>query len=293
MEEVDKSAISWLHGLQEYFVFQGDTKSGSYVDFLLKLLYANDPMITLTGNADVLEFVSQIRKFTENNIFFCFHKYYREGRDPQALQDAFSRGQVQSKIWLVNELHKIQPNYKNVLILAGWYGQILRYFKEIKFGNVRIVDQDREACLISDSIFNVTLIENYRVKAIAGDINNLNLDSCGKQKKTKGYVFDIENFKNPEQKIYSETFLPDLIINTSSEHMDDKWFTDIRYRKFENTPIVAIQSNNLFELEEHVNCVHSIDHMKKKYPMSEIYYEGELQLKGYKRVMLIGVPAWI
>jgi hypothetical protein len=30
--------------------------------------------------------------------------------------------------------------------------------------------------------------------------------------------------------------------------------------------------------------------MKKKFPMREIYYEGELQLKGYKRVMLIGKP---
>ena len=30
--------------------------------------------------------------------------------------------------------------------------------------------------------------------------------------------------------------------------------------------------------------------MKKIFPMEEVLYEGELQLKGYKRVMLIGRP---
>jgi hypothetical protein len=51
---------------------------------------------------------------------------------------------------------------------------------------------------------------------------------------------------------------------------------------------VAIQSNNLFDIPEHVNCVHSVDHMMKKFPMREVLFAGELQLKGYKRVMLIG-----
>ncbi len=283
MEEVDKSAISWLHGLQEFFVFQGDIKSSNFVDFILKLLYANNPMITLTDKADILEFVSQIRKFTENNVFTAFHKYYREEYDPKALQDAFSRGQVQSKIWLVTELEKINTNFKNVLILAGWYGQLLHYFKEIKFGKARIIDLDEAACLISDDIFNLSFIENYRVKAVQADVNELVLNR-------KGYELNVRNFKNNDQKVFTESFYPDLIVNTSAEHMDQKWFDNIRFKEFENPPLVVIQSNNLFDLEEHVNCVHSIDHMKKKYPMKEILFEGELQLKGYKRVMLIGKP---
>ena len=281
MEEVNKSAISWLHGLQEYFKFQEDEISSNYVDFILKLLYANNPMITLTEEADIVEFISLLRKFAHNNVFNAFHKYYREEHNSQHLQDAFSRGQVQSKIWLVTELSKIQKHYTNILVLAGWYGQLINYFKDITFDNARIIDKDREACLISDSIFNISLMENYKVKAVASDINELILHS-------KGYKFQIEHFKNPDRQIYEEMFLPDLIINTSSEHMDETWFEKIRYKRFETQPIVAIQSNNLFDIEEHVNCVHSIDHMKKKYPMKEILYEGELQLTGYKRVMLIG-----
>ena len=87
-----------------------------------------------------------------------------------------------------------------------------------------------------------------------------------------------------------EKFTPDLIINTSTEHMTEEWYHQIRFKEMESNPIVAIQSNNMFDGEGHVNCVHSIDHMKKKFPMKEILFEGELQLKGYKRVMLIGRP---
>ena len=54
--------------------------------------------------------------------------------------------------------------------------------------------------------------------------------------------------------------------------------------------MIAIQSNNMFDGDGHINCVHSVDHMKKKFPMKEVLYEGELQLKGYKRVMIIGRP---
>ena len=153
----------------------------------------------------------------------------------------------------------------------------------MKFGKVRVVDMDREACLVSDDIFNLHFIENYRVKSICADINDLIIHKSG-------YMLNVENFKNTEAKIFSENFMPDLIVNTSAEHMDEKWYEAIRFKEFENKPIVVIQSNNLFDVEEHINCVHSIDHMKKKYPMSEVLYEGELQLKGYKRVMLIGLP---
>jgi hypothetical protein len=112
-------------------------------------------------------------------------------------------------------------------------------------------------------------------------INNLVLHK-------NGYEWDVENFK--ENTKYSEKFLPNLIINTSAEHMTEEWYNQIRFKEMESNPIVAIQSNNLFDIPEHINCVHSIDHMKKKFPMREILFEGELQLKGYKRVMLIGRP---
>jgi len=103
-----------------------------------------------------------------------------------------------------------------------------------------------------------------------------------------GYEWPVTNFK--ENTEYVEKFVPDLIINTSAEHMSEDWFHQIRFKELESNPIVAIHSNNMFDGEGHINCVHSVNHMKKKFPMNEILFEGELQLKGYKRVMLIGRP---
>jgi len=281
--ENNLGSISWLHGLQDYFEFVKDDESKKYIDFILKLSYADSPTIKIDDSASMAEFVYTLRKFSSSNILDIFYKYYRYENDTTSLTDAFSRGQVLSKIWLVTELSKIKKDFKNILLVAGWYGQLIKYFDEINYQQIRIVDLDRQACLVSDDIFNLNLLENYKVKAVNQDINSVVLNK-------NGYEFLIENFKNTEAKSFNQKFLPDLIINTSAEHMLDDWYNSIRFKGLESDPIIVIQSNNLFDIEEHINCVHSIDHMKKKFPMKEILYEGELQLSGYKRVMLIGRP---
>ena len=53
---------------------------------------------------------------------------------------------------------------------------------------------------------------------------------------------------------------------------------------------ICFAIDNLFKVEKNINEVHSIEEMKIKFPMKEILYEGELQLKGYKRFMIIGRP---
>ena len=65
--------------------------------------------------------------------------------------------------------------------------------------------------------------------------------------------------------------------------MNEEWFYKIK-----TNSVIAIQSNNLFDIPEHINCVTSIDSMKKKFKLKEIFYEGEKDLWGYKRFMLIG-----
>lgn len=223
-------------------------------------------------------------EFPSDKFFRGINSCIKNGYlDQDVINDAFSRSQIKSKFWLIKELEKIQKHYVNVLVLAGWFGQTKSiYEKFCTYQKMRILDLDRNACEVSDYVFNLSNLENHKVKSISADINNLVLHK-------NGYEWTVENFKEPE-KNYSEKFLPNLIINTSAEHMTEEWFHQIRFKQLESNPIVAIQSNNMFGIDEHVNCVHSIDHMKKKFPMKEVLYEGELQLKGYKRVMLIGRP---
>ena len=79
--------------------------------------------------------------------------------------------------------------------------------------------------------------------------------------------------------------MPDTIINTSCEHIEKftEWFNAIPRDK-----LVVLQSNNYFEIDDHINCVKNITEFKQQAPLSNIIYEGELELEKYTRFMLIG-----
>jgi hypothetical protein len=308
MSESLTSPVEWLYGLEDYFNFSNNTEATEFLHDFVSTYYSDEPWAILKKlvikshsldktlfskhlncyiNAvnkqyDMVELASCLRDYSKEKILNAIHMYERNGGNITVLNDAMSRSQIKSKIWLIEELAKINTNYDSVLIMAGWFGQLKTvYDKRLTYAKMRIAELDRTACETSDYIFNLSNLENYKVKAVNVNINELTLHK-------NGYEWDVENFK--ENTKYSEKFLPDLIINTSAEHMTTEWFDQIRFKQLESDPIVAIQSNNFFDIADHVNCVHSIDHMKKKFPMREILYEGELQLKGYKRVMLIGKP---
>jgi hypothetical protein len=316
MSEKQTSTIEWLYGLEDYFDFSNNKEAADYIRNIVTIFYADNPnaalkklcvnafestddldqfskiinlyFTALDKNFTLLELASNARiLFNKEKIFNAIHMYSRQNTDSEILNDALSRSQIKSKIWLIDELENVRqrlndPVYKQVVVMAGWFGQLKSiYDKKLTYRKMRVVELDKQACEVSDYIFNLSELENYKVKAVNANINNLTLHK-------NGYEWDVENFREGTK--YSEKFLPDLIINTSAEHMTEEWYNQIRFKNLDSNPIVAIQSNNLFDIPEHINCVHSVDHMKKKFPMKEILFEGELQLKGYKRVMLIGRP---
>ena len=313
MSEKQTSPIEWLYGLEDYFNFSNNTEATEFLHDFVSTYYSEEPWAILKKlvlkshsldktlfskhlncyiNAinkqyNMVELASCLRDYSKEKILNSIHMYERNDGDISVLNDAMSRSQMKSKIWLVEELENVrqkldEPVYKHVLVMAGWFGQIKSiYDKKLTYRKMRIAEMDKSACETSDYIFNLSELENYKVKSVNANINELTLHK-------NGYEWDVENFKDGTK--YSEKFLPDLIINTSAEHMTEEWFHQIRFKELESKPIVAVQSNNLFDIPEHINCVHSVDHMKKKFPMKEILFEGELQLKGYKRVMLIGRP---
>ena len=319
--ESQRTPMNWLHGLEDYFRFTGSLESAKYVRNFLSLQYGEDPYgplkrllkIAHAANLNEDDYSIVVHAIVENfkhiingnfdsmklhnfmhaakliipdeeliYIMFLFFKHHSGEEDLDAISDAFSRSQIKSKIWLAEELHNLNIKPNNILIMAGWYGQLRLVLEHVMtYDKMRVLEIDRKSCEISDSVFNLNRIDDYRVKSVNADINNL-----GAYK--NGYEWEIENFNTGVK--YTEKFLPDLVINTSSEHMTTDWFFTLKFKEMESAPVVAIQSNNLFDIPEHINCVHSIGHMKKIFPMREILYEGELQLQGYKRVMLIGRP---
>ena len=264
-------------GLEEYLKFKNNDEQISFLRDFVRILDSDD------RETAILEYcIKHLGKQDTQDKIFRSIADYKKKVNGAAIYDLMSRSQIKSKIWLIEQLAKIKQGYPNVLLLAGWFGQIKTiYDQRLTYSKMRIVELDRSACETSDYIFNSANLENHKVKAVCADVNQLTLHK-------NGYEWPVENFK--ESTSYTEKFLPDLIINTSAEHMTEEWFHQLRFKQLESDPIVAIQSNNLFDLAEHVNCVHSVDHMQKKFPMREVLFAGELQLKGYKRVMLIGRP---
>lgn len=306
--EKSTNSLSWMHGLEEYFTFKGEAEISKYCADFIKVMYSENKGSSLrnalvnnitdynkdsvfnavnffahTANSEENMRLDEICSalvllFPDNAMLQSVKKFYRESS--LDLRDAFSRGQVQSKIWLSTELAKLNLDSKNILILAGWFGQLVNYIQS-DYEKIRIVDQDRDACVQSDYVFNLNRLTSYKVKSSACKIEDITVQKTG-------FMLPIEDFKKAKR--FEEKFLPDLIINTSAEHMTDDWFNQIRFKELESNPVVIIQSNNLFDIPEHINCVHSTDHMEKKFPMAEILYSGEIQLQGYKRFMLIGRP---
>jgi hypothetical protein len=283
MSEQNTNLREVFFGLEEYLKFCGNEEDVYLTNEIGKAFEAEDIQSALLSI--YVRIIS--KRNPSDKIFRGINNYLKDENDPAIIQDAMSRSQMKSKIWLVDELAKIKDTlpsgcFYNILILAGWFGQLRSiYDKKLTYRKMRFLDIDREACQTSDYIFNLSDLENYKVKAVCADVNKLTLYK-------NGYEWNVENFKDGSS--YSEKFLPNLIINTSAEHMTEEWLHQIRFKELASNPIVAIQSNNMFDGDGHINCVHSVDHMKKKFPMKEVLYEGELQLKGYKRVMIIGRP---
>jgi hypothetical protein len=277
MTESVTSVREVFFGLEEYLKFKNNQVQIAFLRDFVKILDSDD------REQAILEYcVKHLNEQDSTDKIFRSIADYKKKVNDTAIYDLMSRSQMRSKIWLVEQLALINSNYTNVAVMAGWFGQIKTiYDKRLTYSKMRVVELDRKACETSDYVFNISNLEDYKVKAVCADINGLTLHK-------NGYEWSVENFRDGTE--YSEKFLPDLIINTSAEHMTEEWFHQLRFKQLDSDPIVAIQSNNLFDIPEHINCVHSVDHIKKKFPMREVLFAGELQLKGYKRVMLIGRP---
>ncbi len=202
----------------------------------------------------------------------------RYGGDVININDHFSRGQVQSKLWMLNELEKIveEKEMGNVLMYGGWYNTFAYFlFERFNIKQLYSLDMDPECWEIADN-FNAKQCykEAWRFKAATVDVNKL-------EWKDRTVKFDVPR---PNMSATSITFKPNIVINTSCEHMTDDWFKNLP----EGTP-VCLQTNDYFENDQHTNCVKDLEEAKKKYKFTDLAYAGELKTFLYKRFTLIGI----
>ena len=193
------------------------------------------------------------------------------------LSDALSWGQLKSKRWLVTELESLDISLGTIFLCAGWYATLaaMLFQSKCNIDKIRSFDIDESCLQIADTINRNQVKEDWKFKSITQDIMDIDYN------KHKWQIWSNTN----NRMSYPITDMPDTIINTSCEHIEnfDEW-----YAKIPSGKLVILQSNNFFEVDEHVNCVNDINEFKRMSPMNTVLYSGELQLPKYYRFMLIG-----
>ena len=76
---------------------------------------------------------------------------------------------------------------------------------------------------------------------------------------------------------------PDIVINTSCEHMNTHWFETA-----DSTQLIAMQTNDSEGYMGHINTRKTIEEMFTMYPMRNRLYAGIMKTPAYTRFMQIG-----
>ena len=175
-------------------------------------------------------------------------------------RDAFSNGQIDSKLWLCRELERLNWSSNLTHIYAGWYGItafLLLSRENFKVDRIESYDIDPSCQPLADMINENWVFKEWQFKAFTYDCN---------------LPFDRN---------------PDLIINTSTEHFNNlDWF--------DNIPVgtrVILQGNNMPH-DTHIVHSKNLEDFKNHYKISEIDYEGSLDFNypswNFTRFMIIG-----
>jgi len=188
--------------------------------------------------------------------------------------DSFSENQFASKRALINVVDElcILDKESTVVIWGSWYGSILIPSLTDKVKKIVCIDLDPIPLQLSK---NRLFSEYVNVEYICDDVFNRCL------------------------KTYVET---NLIINTSCEHMlpmkEWKWFGPGAIKedgvpgkdpKISSDCYFVFQSNNMFGIEGHINCVNSLEEFKSQLPeRARVLYQEEIEDTRGTRYMLVG-----
>lgn len=175
-------------------------------------------------------------------------------------KDAFSSGQVSSKLWLCKQLELTDLYSKETAIYGGWYGVtafLLLSRSRFNVERIRSYDIDPECESVADMINENWVWQDWKFKAHTQDCNTLYTNA-------------------------------DLIINTSTEHFDGlNWWNNIK-----PGTAVALQGNNM-QHDDHVNICGSLTDFCEQFPLTSEIYRGSLKFNypewSFERYMIIGI----
>jgi hypothetical protein len=177
------------------------------------------------------------------------------------LRDALDEIQLQSKLWLLDELERVTSLQDTTLaVLGGWCGVLPWLLHRTRGVNYRLavsVDIDAHACSIGA---RTTGRDTPRLYFVCQDVCEL------------GY----ERLAVDHQLV---------LVNTICEHLADfdRW-----RRRLPGGTLVVLQSNNYRLCPDHVNCVDSAEQLAEDAGLRSVHFTGERPLSLFTRYMVIG-----
>lgn len=179
-------------------------------------------------------------------------KEFPEGRD--TLIDSFSDNQFLAKKQMLEKLDFLTKE-SEVVIFGSWYGSILIPYLSPIVKRITCIDLDNEVLQVSKN----RLFKHLKnVEYNSGDVFKLDL---------------------------SRYHTTDLFINPSCEHMPP--MKEFPY--WPKSTHFAFTSNNMYDIEGHVNCVSSIQEFKNQLPdNATVTVEHEIKDSRGIRYLIIG-----
>jgi hypothetical protein len=283
---MDNDNLTWLFGIEKFFNFINESEKKKFIRNIINMKYSEAsskpwPLKDLISSdyelypdsyrSDRLNFYANIcaeDKLVTKELIYIMNSIWTDDSVLQKLHKItllndsilatiFSKSQILSKLWMAETLSKHNLSFNNILLIGGWLTHHSLFLKDINYKHLYSIDPD----VSMNPLINIMNPNAF--------ICNKNIEHC---------------FNGNNDIIFNDSIItPDLVINTSAEHMDNTWF-----EKLKPGTTVLLQSNSSPDYQ-HINYCQDFGVFLKKYPVTKLYFRGETVLPSYKRYMLYGV----
>lgn len=179
----------------------------------------------------------------------------RDKQNRDRILECFWKGQIRSKIWLIENLKPFIKSSVKIDIHGGWMGVLASLLFQSNIPIIKIISVDIDPdCEISAATINKIEEMEGRFTAITSNMIEVNTNA-------------------------------DIVINTSCEHISqtdyETWLSNMP-----NDAILVLQSNN-YVIPEHIRIANSLEEFIKQSNV-EVLWAGVNSLPLYNRYMIIG-----
>jgi len=174
-------------------------------------------------------------------------------KDVKSIVNSMNTNQTISKEWLIDNLKDRIEMFDNpkICVAAGWYGNLADRLSEFTNEKVVSFDIDPKCAKIGRIMYP----------------------------KVHFKTVDISKFHPGKY---------DIIICTSCEHISDEILNNFLSKRNKEKCLVVLQSNNYFELKEHINCKKSLEEFENSIKIRVLNSSEKEINKKFNRYMLIG-----